>query len=193
MFYDEDHPNVALSEWAAFKASETARQSLITEVVDRRDCGFFADWLVPLARGAAIASHALLRQAGHHNGMHRPRDWRKVSRHYYSRRIGGEGFCWLNTLVVRRCDKHDWWLIERRVADVDQILVCRFGSTPIVTTSYASAMRLAMHCNIDNPPHGLRWIKQAPDDCEGAIEFAYEREVNETCGANSTQLIAHLH
>ena len=112
----------------------------------------------------------------------------KVSRHYYSRRIGGEGFCWLNTLVVRRCDKHDWWLIERRVADVDQILVCSFGSTPIVTTSYASAMRLAMHCNVDSPPHGLRWIKQAPDDCEGAIEFAYEREVNETCGANSTQL-----
>ena len=45
--------------------------------------------------------------------------------------------------------------------------------------SYKSAMRLAMYCNVDNPPHGLRWIKLAPGDCEGAIEFARQRRIDE--------------
>jgi hypothetical protein len=75
MFSDVDHPNVTLSEWEAFKASETTRQSLITEVVDRRDCGFFPDWYVPLARGVAIAGPALLRESGYDDGMRRPNDW----------------------------------------------------------------------------------------------------------------------
>ena len=58
------------------------------------------------------------------------------------------------------------------MGDVRQALVCNFGSTPIIAPSYTSAMCLALHCNVDNPPHGLRWIKQAPDDCSSAIEFA---------------------
>lgn len=70
-------------------------------------------------------------------------------------------------------------MIERRVADVDQVLVCCFGSTPIFTRSYTSAICLAVYCNINNPPHGLLWIKQAPDDCSDAIEFAYQRLRNE--------------
>ena len=53
MFSDVNHPNVTLSEWEAFKAAETARQSLITDIVDRGDCGFFPDWYVPLAREVA--------------------------------------------------------------------------------------------------------------------------------------------
>ena len=193
MFYDEDHPNVTLSDWQAFVVSETARQSLVAEVVDRSDCRCLPTWFVPLARGVAIASDALLHQAGHHDGMSRPRDWRKVSRHCYSRVIGGGGFRWLNTLAVRRCDKHEWWVIERRVADVDQVLVCCFGSTPIFTRSYTSAICLAMYCNVDNPPHGLHWIKDAPDDCSGAIEFAYERCRHEALGSNSAQAEGHLH
>jgi len=52
-------------------------------------------------------------------------------------------------------------VIQRRVADFDEVLVFNFGSTPIFTRSYQSAMRLAMYCNGNNPPHGLRWIKQA--------------------------------
>jgi hypothetical protein len=192
MFYDKDHPNVTLLDWQAFVASETARQSLIAEVVDRSDCRCLPKWFAPLARGVAIASDALLLQAGHRQGMSRPRDWHKVSRHCYSLLIAGEGFRWLNTLAVRRCDKHEWWVIERRVADVDQILVCSFGSTPIFTRSYTSAMCLAMHCNVDNPPNGLRWIKQAPDDCSGAIEFAYERLRNEAL-ADSAEVAGYLH
>ena len=82
-------------------------------------------------------------------------------------------------LPVRRCDKHEWWVIERRVADVDEVLVFNFGSTPIFTRGYQSAMRLAMYCNGNNPPHGLRWIKETPDDCPGAIEFARKRRIDE--------------
>ena len=75
MFNDADHPNVTLPEWKGFKVSETARQGHIAQVVDRRDCGFFPDWYVPLARGVAIAGPALLREAGYDDGMRRPRNW----------------------------------------------------------------------------------------------------------------------
>ena len=177
--FEQGHPNVSLSDWQAFIATETSRRSLIGEVVDRSECGCLPDWFVPLARGVAIASDALLRQAGHHDGMHRPRGWREVDRHCYRQLLGGEGPSWPDVLVVRRCDKHEWWAIERRVADVWEVLVCDFGSTPIFTRSYQSAIRVAMHCNGTNSPHGLRWIKQAPDDCSGAIEFARKRRIDE--------------
>ena len=179
MMFEEGHPNVTLSDWQAFKASETSRPSLIAEIVDRRDCGCLPDWFVPLARGVAIASDALLRRAGHRDGVRRRPGWREVDRHCYRQLTGGEGPNWPDVLIVRRCDKHEWWAIERRVADVDEVLVCSFGSTPIFTRSYQSAMRLAMHCNVDDPPHGLRWVKEAPDDCSGAIEFARRRRIGE--------------
>ncbi len=182
MKLEDGHFFVTLKEWRGFKSwqefCKIFPSHLIDELIDRDDCGCLPDWFVPLAPGVMIASDEFLRQAGHHRGMHRPRDWRKVSRHCYSRRIGGEGICWVNTLAVTRCDKHEWWMIERKVADVDEVLVFDFASIPIFTRSYASAMRLAMHCNVDNPPHG-RWIKQAPDDCAGAIELARQRRIKE--------------
>ena len=75
-------------------------------------------------------------------------------------------------------------MIERRIAGVKEVLVFDFASIPILTRSYASAMRLAMHCNVDTPPHG-RWIKQAPDDCAGAIELARQRRIKEALAINS--------
>jgi hypothetical protein len=186
MFNDLDHPNVTLSEWAAFKASETARQSFVTQIVDRRDCGIFPDWFVPLARGAAIASPALLSEAGYRKGMRRPRDWRTSDGDCYWLNVGyTQGADSLDRLIVRECEGHEWWVIERRIADIDQVLVCSFGSTLILTPSHISAIRLAQHCNVKNPPHGLRWINQAPDDCAAAIELAQRRHVDELFGANS--------
>ena len=180
MFNDVDHPHVTLSDWEAFKASETARQCRIAEVVDRGDCGCFPDWFVPLARGVAIASDALLSEAGHRKGMRRQRNWIKLDPDSYSLRVGyTNGADRSNLLIVRRCDKHEWWVIERRMADIDEVLVCGFGSTPILAPSYTSAMCLSLLCNVDKPPHGLRWIKQAPDDCPGAIEFALKRRIDE--------------
>ena len=96
-------------------------------------------------------------------------------------------------LIIRRCDKHEWWIIERITGGKEEVLVCSFGSTPIVTLSYKSAMCLAMHCNVDNPPHDLRWIKLAPDDCSGAIEFARKRRIDEALDANSAHPEGHLH
>jgi hypothetical protein len=40
---------------------------------------------------------------------------------------------------------------------------------------------------------GLRWIKQAPDDCPAAIELAQRRHVDELFGANSADPEGHLH
>jgi len=181
MLYEDGHPNVTLSEWQGFSAWQKYLKEfpphLVDEVIDRHKCGCLPDWYVPLARGVVISSDALLRHAGHCPGMHRPRGWREVSSDCYSQVIGNMGLSWPDVLVVRRCDKHEWWAIHRRVADVDEVLVFDFGSTPIFTRGCASAMRLAMHCNVNNPPHGLRWIKEAPDDCQAAIEFARKREL----------------
>ena len=175
MFYDVNHPNVTLSEWEAFKSSETDRQSLITEVVNRRDCGFFPDWYVPLARGVAIAGQALLREAGYEEGIPRPSHWLTHGLDCFLSYVNGPS----DELIVRLCDKHEWWIIERIIGGIEEVLVCSFGSTPILTPNYKSAMCLALHCNVDKPPHDLRWIKLAPDDCEGAKEFALKRRIDE--------------
>jgi hypothetical protein len=180
---EDDHPDVTLSDWQCFLASKKFCEEfpllLIDEVADRDECGCLPNWFVPLARGVVIASDELLRRAGHHHGRHRPRGWREISPDCYWLATGWKApFC-RDALVVRRCDKHEWWAIQRRVAGVREVLVFNFGSTPIFTRGYASAMRLAMHCNVDNPPHGLRWIKEAADDCEAAIKFARKRKLCE--------------
>jgi hypothetical protein len=194
MFSDVNHPNVTLSEWEAFKVSETARQSLITEIVDREDCGFFPDWFTPLARGVAIAAPVLLAEVGYRKGMRSPPDWIKRNPDVYSLPLGHtKGAKRSDALIARRCDKHNLWMIERRVADVEQVLVCIFGSTPILAPDCKSAMCLAKHCNVDNPPHGLRWINFAPADCENAIKFAKERHAHETFGTGEALSDDRLH
>jgi hypothetical protein len=160
-------------------------------VVDRADCGFFPEWYLPLARGVAIAGHALLREAGYDEGMSRPHGWYTHGPGCFLSYINGPYVS--DELIIRQCDKHEWWIVERLVNDKEEVLVCGFGSTPILTPSYKSAMCLALHCNVDNPPHGLRWIKLAPRDCEGAIEFARERYIKEAFGANTIQPEDHLH
>lgn len=194
MLYEDSHPDVMLSDWQSAwqKYLKEFAPHLVDEVIDRHEAGCLPDWFVPLARGVVIASDELLRHAGHCHGMHRPRGWREVDPDCYSQVIGDKGVRWPDVLVVRRCDKHEWWMIERRVADVDEVLVFNFGSTPIFTRSPASAMRLATYCNVSNPPHGLLWVKQTPDDCSGAIEFAYQRDKNEALGANCAQAEGHL-
>lgn len=192
MFYEDDHPDVTLSEWQGYSAWQKYLKEfpvyLVDQIIDRSECGCLPEWYVPLARGVIIASDALLHQAGHYHGMHRPPGWRQVSSDCYSQIIGYNQSDWPDALVVRRCDKHEWWAIERRVADVDEVLVFDFGSTPIFTRSYVSAMRLATHCNVNNPPHGLRWIKQAADDSEAAIDFARKRQLYEVLCAVQARL-----
>jgi hypothetical protein len=57
-----DHLDVSLSEWQTFLKEPPPH--LIAELIDRRKIGL-PDWFVPFARGVAIASNALLRDAGH--------------------------------------------------------------------------------------------------------------------------------
>jgi hypothetical protein len=68
---------------------------------------------------------------------------------------------------------------NRRHNVCDGALVFTFGSTPIFTRNYQSAIRLAMYCQLNGPPSGLCWINACPDDRKGAIEFASRRRADE--------------
>ena len=60
MMSDEHHPDVSRSDWEAFRNSFSP--ALFEEVIDRTE-GMLPDHFVPLARGIAIPSDALLRKA----------------------------------------------------------------------------------------------------------------------------------
>jgi len=164
MMHEDGHPNVPFSDWQAFLAWQKSRisPSPIEEVIDRNEAKL-PDWSVPLARGVAIASDELLGQAGHQHGMYRPRGWREWGRGCFVRDIDWPG----DRLMVRRCDKRQWWTIERlgearQYEHEDEVLVFQFASIPIFTRSYQSAMRLAVHCHTNGPRPGCVGLKQRP-------------------------------
>jgi hypothetical protein len=181
MFRDLGHPYVTRSDWRQF-GKEYSR-SLIAELIDRSEVEM-PDWLVPLARGVAIAGDALLFKAGHRLGMDLPPGWRQIYGDVFMRYIGPEGFEDTQVLKVRQCCDQGLWTIERwrevrPYNNSDDILVHQFGSTPIFTRSYQSAMRLAELCHKNGPRPGLRWIAACPSDCEVAIQFARARGIAE--------------
>ena len=93
-------------------------------------------------------------------------------------------------LMVRQYRNQGLWTIERwgrtrRYENADEVLVCQFGSTPIFTRSYQSAMYLAEYCQVNGPPHGLGWIAACPDDKDGAIEFARQRREGEAASVTA--------
>ena len=185
MIFEPGHPDAPLPDWERFRNGFSP--FLIKEVIDRDEC-CLPGWFVPLARGAAIASDALLRDAGYRPGRGRPRGWREPSADYFIKEIACNSF-----LMVRECEETNLWTVERlgrarRHVDDDEVLVHVFGSTPIFTRSYQSAMRLAMHCHKKGPPNGLRWIQTTPDDREGAIEMARKRKFYEVFCATGAQL-----
>ena len=196
MMFEEGHPNVTLEDWQAFIHWQNSLKGfpsrLIDEMIDR-DEARLPKWFVPLARGVAIASDALLREAGHRDGLHRPRGWRETSPQYFVRDLD-----WRRSLLVRESDETGLWTVERfseprRHVDDTEVLVHLFGSTPIFTRSYQSAMRLAMHCHVNGPPLELRWIKTITNNTQAAIEFARKRRNDEALGANNAQPDGHLH
>jgi len=65
-------PDVSFSDWQTFVRDFPP--DLISEVIDRGKLGL-PPWFESFARGVVIASHALLREACHRLGMHRPRGW----------------------------------------------------------------------------------------------------------------------
>jgi hypothetical protein len=181
MFRDLGHPYVTRSDWRQF-GKEYSR-SLIAELIDRSEVEM-PDWLVPLARGVAIAGDALLFKAGHRLGMDPPPGWRQIYGDVFMRYIGPEGFEDTQVLKVRQCCDQGLWTIERwrevrPYNNSDDILVHQFGSTPIFTRSFQAGMRLAELCHENGPPPGLRWIAACPSDCEVAIQFARARGIAE--------------
>jgi hypothetical protein len=186
-----DHPNVTLSDWQTFRKDFS--RFVIDEVIERSGCGV-PDWFLPLARGAAIASDTLLHQAGYRHGMRRPLGWIEPSPNYFVRiKDHLAPNC---SLMVRECEDTSLWTIERLnevrcSEDVDEILVHLFGSTPIFTRNYQSAMRLAIHSHVNDPFHGLRWIKAIPINRDVAIEIARQRhEASAATGMRPSALSA---
>jgi hypothetical protein len=185
MFRDLGHPDVTLSDWQRFLKEFPG--DLITEVLDRSLVGL-PKCMVPLARGVAIASPAILLKAGHRPKRSHPHGWRQTHCDVFVQDIYCDSDGRAQCLMVRQCDDRGLWTVERWRAsrpyqDTDEILVHQFGSTPIMTRSYQSAMRLATHCHAIGLPLGLRWIEASPNNCDSAIESARARGIVE----------AHLH
>src|SRR5262249_22502071 len=102
----------------------------------------------------------------------------------------------LQHLRVWECEKPRLWTVERlsesRPYRSDEVLVHQFGSTPIFTRSYQSAMRLATFCHENGPPDGLRWISACPEDGKDAVEFARERNITEALVRRNAHHEDHL-
>ena len=168
MLGDSNQPQVSLSDWQKFG---TEVSPLIGELIDR-DAAKLPDWFVRFAHGVFVASDALLRTAGHRDGMGCPPGWREAygidADGVYVRHVDPVDGLNPRWLLVRECLVQGLWMVERwterrRHGDADDILVHEFGSTPIFTRSCPAAMRLAMHCHAKGPPAGLRWTPACPN------------------------------
>jgi hypothetical protein len=168
MLHDFHQPQVSLSDWQKFG---TEVSPFIDELMNRVEADL-PHWFVPFAHGVFVASDALLRTAGHRDGMRQPPGWREArgidADGVYVRHVDPVDPYNSRWLLVRECLVQGLWMVERwtkrrRHGDADEILVHEFGSTPIFTRSCPAAMRLAMHCHVKGPPAGLRWTAACPD------------------------------
>jgi len=151
------HPDVPLRDWNAFRAGFSP--FYLDEVINRDEV-HLPEWFMPLARGVATPSDALLRRVGHWD----VRGWFETDPGVFRLYLGGY------YLQVRQCGNQNLWAVEKLDngprPSVDEVLVFCSGGTPIFTRTPTPAMQLAMHCNFSRPPYALRWIK-SPDDFEG--------------------------
>jgi hypothetical protein len=173
IMFEDGHPDVALSDWETFRKEFSP--FLIEQVLDRKDVRA-PDWQLPLARGYAIASRLLLQRAANQSGTDISRGWRQ-GKMYFVRETGP------NKLIVVQFYNQDLWAITRRLPELtmqeaEETLVVVFGSTPMLTRNYQSAMNLADLCS-DNPPPGLRWNKTCPDHRFDGVKFACKRRAKE--------------
>jgi hypothetical protein len=176
MFREEGHPDTSLSHWKSF--CQGFSPFVIKEVIARKECNV-ADWFLPLARGAGVASDYLLRRTRYQAGMGCPPGWYEASPAYFERHLGEGTF-----LSVRDCKDTNLWTVERlpaerRNRDYTEILVHAFGSTPIFTRNPQAAMCLTEHFHANDLQHGLRWVRSVPQNHKLAIEWARQRQVEE--------------
>jgi hypothetical protein len=171
--FEDGHTDVPLSDWEIFR--KEFPPLLIEEVLDRKDVRT-PDWEVPLARGYAIAGRHLLQSAADQSGTTASRGWQQ-GKMYFAREAGP------NKLFVVQYYNRDLWAISRRLPEqatfeATETLVFAFGSTPMLTRCYQSAMNLADLC-CDSPPPGLHWIKTCPDHRFDGVKFARKRRATE--------------
>jgi hypothetical protein len=182
MFHDEQHPDISLSSWEAFRNGFSPY--LIEKFLDRSSANL-PDWFVPLARGAATPSKYLLRRAGYGRNWRRPPDWRKPHREELWKSFP-------NSECLTVVGGGPFWRIEREGSlnrphfRVNLTLAHVFGSTPILARNVQSAICLAEFCMLPGPvPAGLCWAEGCPDDVSGAVEYAQQRRINEAMAARS--------
>jgi hypothetical protein len=146
--------------WDGFREDVSPFQ--VAEVIDRSKTKFTDDF-VPWAPGIAVASDYLLRAANYDPGSRRPPGWTQHSARLFRKLLHR------NYLTVSRCG--EFWLVERQI---EEVLVYRYGSLPIVTRNYQAAMRLAEYCHLPRNgefhrgrPRGvasnLKWVVSTPD------------------------------
>jgi hypothetical protein len=179
MFHENGHPDVSLSDWKTF--CDQFSPFLFSDIIDRQAVKL-PDWFLPLARGIAVPSDYLLNRAGYVPGKYRPRSWKPTGTHYYACSVG------IGTapakLFVRRVDNQPFWTIEllsntNKYAGWDKVLIFLFGSTPVFTRNYQSAMYLADWVFKDDRHLGLGWVDVCPQDVQAATAFAKQRSAYE--------------
>jgi hypothetical protein len=177
----DGHPDISCSDWSSFRRG--ASPCLVEQVLDRNAI-ILPNWYLPLARGAAVASPYLLRRAGYRAGRHRARDWRKPTREELFKDL--RTYC----LIAIKCG--NFWRIaldvnayRRPHGYTNYALAHFFGSTPMLTRTYQEATYLAELCWPNEPPSGLCWVSECPDDMRGAIEFARQRRIGEAIAART--------
>jgi hypothetical protein len=181
IMFEAGHPDAPLAHWERFRKNPSP--FLIGEVIDRSEKNMFA-WFLPLARGAAIASDHLLWRAGYHPGSYRKRGWRKTHCDVFRRDLGQKTMKVRGNIVRGLWTISRWNLDQPGGQDRSETLVYLFGSTPIVTRNYQSAICLAEYCVV-NRLLGL----QHPVDYESVIQLAKKRRVNEALGQLHAQLL----
>jgi hypothetical protein len=112
MLRDFHQPQISLSDWQKFG---TESSSLIDELMDRVEADL-PHWFVPFAPGVFVASDALLRAAGHRDGMGCPPGWREAhgidADGVYVRDVDPVGYN-RRWLLVRECLVPGLWMVER--------------------------------------------------------------------------------
>jgi hypothetical protein len=177
MFYEEGHPDVTLKDWQGFKAWQKSCKILplhhIDEVIDRSETKL-PDRVLPLARGGAIASTALLRKAGYRSGSRQPRRWDRIRPGWWELSLDTGN---LRGLDVKKIGS--LWMVGRwHHTPYVEYLVFLFGSTPIFTRECRLAKQLAWYCSQNDLPSGLCWVRRI-ENYELAIEFARQRTIDE--------------
>ena len=98
---------------------------------------------------------------GYLSGNRQPKNWFGLNECY--RKPIGFGSD-VHRLMVRVVPGTKLWTIERldeehHAKGIDEVLACDWGSIPIFTNSYQSAMVLGEYCHRNEPPKDLRWIR----------------------------------